>query len=164
MNRWLRRVKAAITLGGFWGAASGLVAAACQGVLQLLGGGLAWDLILRGALQYGLTAWLVGSAFAGTLIEFEARGILGRMKSWRVGLWGALMGGVLAPLVVVMTSGSVLPGPTLAALAGLGCVVGSALSVGTLRLAASVSKELAAGASREELGAAERDELASRET
>lgn len=154
MNRWLRRLKAAITLGGFWGAASGLVAAACHGVLQLLGGGLAWGLILQSALQYGLTGWLVGSAFAGTLIDFEARGILGRMKSWRIGLWGASMGGVLAPLIVVMTGdGSVLQGLTLAALAGLGAVVASVLSVGTLRLAESVSRELAAGASREELGA-----------
>ena len=105
MRRWLKRLKAALTLGGFWGAACGMVAAACLGLLQILGGGLAWDLIVESALQCGLAGWVVGSAFAGTLIDFEARGILGRMKSWRIGLWGALMGGVLAPLVVSMTGG-----------------------------------------------------------
>jgi hypothetical protein len=115
-------------------------------MLQLLGGGLAWEMLLQSALEYGLAGWLVGGAFAATLIDFEARGILGRMKGWRIGLWGALMGGVLAPSIVFMTSGPpALQGAALAGLAGLGAALGSALSVGTHRLAAAVSRELAAG-------------------
>ena len=92
MRQWLRRLKAAVTLGGFWGAASGIVAAACQVVMQVLGGGVAWNPILQSGLLFGLAGWIVGTAFAGTLISFQARGILGRMQSWRIGLWGALMG------------------------------------------------------------------------
>jgi hypothetical protein len=111
----------------------------------MFGAGLAPSVLLTTAFQFGLAGWVVGAAFAGTLIDFEARGLLGRMKTWRIGLWGALMGGVLAPLIVVMTAGSgALQGLMLAALAGLGAAVGSSLSIGTHRVAESVSIELAA--------------------
>ena len=153
MKQWLRRLKAAVTLGGFWGAASGGVAAACQVVLQALGGGVAWNLVLQSGLLFGLCGWLVGSAFAGTLISFEARGILGRMQSWRIALWGALMGGVLAPLLGALMAGPATLTPLgLAGLAGLGLAIGASLSTGTLRVAESVSRELSAGRSVGRLG------------
>jgi len=166
MPGWLRRLKAAVTLGGFWGVASGAIAAACLGVLQMLGAGLAPGVILTTALQYGLVGWLVGSAFAGTLIDFEARGLLGKMRTWRIGLWGALMGGVLAPVIVVMTGGAVaIQGLTLAAVAGLGAAVGSSLSMSTHRVAESVSRDLGAGdGAPKELGTAAHGDVGTRTT
>lgn len=142
MDGWLKRLKAAVTLGGFWGAASGAVAAACHGLVQLLGGGLSLSLILQSGLEYGVVGWLVGTAFAGTLIHFQNRGILGRMKPWRIAVWGAVMGGVLAPSVLIALGSSSLLGLPLVGLAGLGAGVGSLLSTATLKVAGGVSREL----------------------
>jgi hypothetical protein len=144
MTGWLKRVRAAVTLGGFWGAASGAVAAACHGLFQVLGGGLSVGPLLQSGLEYGIAGWLVGTAFAGTLIYFENRGILGGMKTWRIAVWGALMGGVLAPLVLTMLGGASLSGLSLVGLAGLGSGVGALLSTSTLRVAEGVSRRLAA--------------------
>lgn len=156
MRRWLRRAKAAATLGGLWGAASAVAATAVHFVLQLSWGGLSWEPLLQSALQYGLTGWVVGTAFAGALIDFEERGLLGRMAPWRVAIWGAVMGGGLAPLVALLTGGSaLLHGLSVPGFLGVGAVVGAALSIGTLRLAESVSRELAEVGSGELLGAGE---------
>lgn len=164
MTPWWRRLKAAVTLGGFWGMMSGTVATACHGILQMLGAGLAPGGLLMTALQFGSAGWIVGTAFSGALIDFEARGLLGRMSAWRIGLWGALMGGVLAPTVVVMTAGpGALAGPALAGLIGLGVAVGSSLSMGTHRMAESVSLELAQGGRiPKQLGTDEDADLATR--
>jgi hypothetical protein len=146
MNDRLRRLKAAAALGGFWGVATAFVSGLATGLMQLFSGGLSADVIVLNVLQHGFAGWLVGTAFAGSLIAFERRGILGGMKDWRISVWGAVMGGVLAPLVVVMGGGaSVLTVATGLALAGVGATVGVALSVGTLRAAGSASRALHAG-------------------
>jgi hypothetical protein len=149
MKGWLKRLRAAVTLGGFWGAASGAGAAACHGLFQVLGRELSLGLILQSGLEYGVAGWLVGTAFAGTLIHFENRGILVGMRPWRIAVWGALMGGVLAPLVLTMLGGPSLLGLPLVGLAGLGAGVGSLLSTATLKVAEGVSRELDAAGTAE---------------
>lgn len=160
MNQWLKRLKAAVTLGGLWGAASGAVASACSGVLQLLGGGLAWDLLLQAALQFGLAGFLVGTAFARALLEFELRGFLGRVEGWRMGVWGALMGGVLAPVVLVLGAGSALLGGLGLGLASVvGAAVGSSLSTFTSSVARTTSVELAEAEAARAIASAPADGL-----
>ena len=72
------------------------------------------------------------------------------MKRWRIAVWGALMGGVLAP-VLIMLGGSSLLGLPLLGLAGLGAGVGSLLSTTTLKFAESVSRELDSPGAAEQL-------------
>lgn len=144
MSRILKRLRASLTLGGFWGVAAGAAAAACQAFLQLLGGGLAWDLLLQAAVPFGFAGWVVGAAFAGTLLEFELRGILRRVERWRMGLWGAVMGGgVSAALIVIGGGTAALGGLGLGVAAVIGATVGASLSVFTSSLAKEASAELA---------------------
>lgn len=145
MTGRLRKLKAALTLGGIWGVGATLLSGAAYALIRLVTtGSIPVDAVLESALQYGVFGLAVGTAFAGTLVWFEDRDILGRMRMWRIALWGAVMGGSFPLIIEVLEGGATLA--SLSAMTGMtafAALVGAGLSTGTILLAKEAKGEIA---------------------
>lgn len=146
MPGWLRKVRAAVTLGGLWGLSATAVSAVAYLFGQLVTtGGLDWGAALASAARYGVVGLVVGTAFAGTLVAFEGRNILGRLKPWRIALWGAVMGGSF-PMIIEVLEGSALTSlGTMTGMTAFAAVVGATMSTGTILIAKAAKAELSEG-------------------
>jgi hypothetical protein len=164
---WLRKVRAALSLGGLWGVASSVISATAYALGQLVSSGsVSWAVVLETSLQYGVFGLAVGTAFAGTLVAFEGRNILERLRLWRIALWGALMGGSFPLLIELLEGGATLA--RVSAMTGItlfAAAVGASLSTGTILLAKAAKAELGSGQSELEAlgGAADNELLGARE-
>jgi hypothetical protein len=163
---WWRKVRAALSLGGIWGIASTLISGAAYALGQLISSGsVSWATVLEASLQYGVFGLVVGTAFAGTLVAFEGRNILEKLRPWRIALWGALMGGSFPLIIEILEGGATLA--SISAMAGMtmfAAAVGATLSTGTVLLAKAAKAELGAGQSAFDLDtAADSDLLAAGE-
>ena len=153
MTGWFRKVRAALSLGGLWGAAATLISAAAYTLIQLVtSGSVSWAVVLEASLQYGAFGLAVGTAFAGTLVAFEGRNILERLKLWRIALWGALMGGSFPLIIEILEGGATWA--SISAMTGMtafAAAVGASLSTGTIVLAKAAKAELGSGGPYHEL-------------
>ena len=125
MNKWMRRIRAAIGMGLTWGAAwfgAGML------LLFVVGFGAA-DVPFP--LFFGLLGFLAGATFSGFL------GVLGRRRRFdemslpRFAGWGAL-GGLVVCGIVALTAG---PGADLLVVGPVFAVAGAISAAGTLALA-----------------------------
>lgn len=100
MNKWLRRIRAAIGMGLVWGVAW----AAAGGVLARLPG---FDSDLPLPLLFAQLGFVSGLIFAAILVGIEGRRGLERTSIPRFAAWGAASGLLLSGIFVV---GAILRG------------------------------------------------------
>jgi len=134
MHILLRRLKAFVVITLLWGLLSGVGAALIGTVIDLVrGASIAW--LWSGFVYMFKFGALLGLAF-GAIFTLTL-GLLGRFfRSGRVPTWvAALIGGIGAPVggMILLTSvHSVFLGPTLvAAMAGLGLLIGGGIGAVT---------------------------------
>ena len=130
MQRWLRRIRAAIGVGLTWAAAwfgAGMI------LLLIVGVGAA-DVPFP--LFFGLLGFLAGAAFSGILSLLAGRRTFDQMSLPRFALGGALGGIAIAGIVNVAAG----PGPDLMMIGPVFAAAGAVSAAGTLAIARRAEK------------------------
>lgn len=130
MQRWLRRIRAAIGVGLTWGAAwfgAGMV------LLLIVGVGAA-DVPFP--LFFGLLGFLAGAAFSGILGLLAGRRTFDQMSLPRFALGGAL-GGIAIAAIVNVAAG---PAQDLLMVGAVFAAAGAVSAAGTLAIARRAEK------------------------
>src|SRR5690349_17234217 len=133
MNRWIRRIRAAIGVGLTWAAAwfgVGMI------LLLIVGIGAA-DVPFP--LFFGLLGFLAGATFSGILALLAGRRTFDQMSLTRFALGGALGGLILAGVVNVAAG----PGPELMVVGPVFALAGAISAAGTLAIARRAEKQAA---------------------
>ena len=130
MQRWLRRIRAAIGVGLTWGAAwfgAGMI------LLLIVGVGAA-DVPFP--LFFGLLGFLAGAMFSGILALLAGRRTFDQMSLPRFAIGGAL-GGLILSGIVTLAAG---PGPELMVVGPVFALAGAVSAAGTLAIARRAEK------------------------
>ena len=165
MRAFFRQLRGALGTAMTWGVGWFSTFFALLSGAQLLGGFAVpdpWTLVLVASLNFGITGFLTGGAFAAFLrLAYRDRELLG-IRAGRFAVRGALVAGLFAPLVGV-ASGLMLSSPLVVGdlIAGgvAAAVFGSTTAWSTLKLAQRASRTLAAD-SAEALQAEQNEVLA----
>ena len=153
MKGWLRRLRGVLGIGMIWGLPATVVGAIGGIVASVFGGASLLGSLVTGSVAVGGLFFLLGSGFAAALTMTEGRRTLNELSPRRAALWGALAGGAL-PIVMLLISfgpeiATLLSDPQLllGLLAGIGSygALSAALAGGTVALARRAPAELASG-------------------
>lgn len=153
MANWLRKLRGVLGIGLSWGLPATVVGLIGGVVASVVGGGPLLPSLATGAAMVGGLFFLLGTGFALALTLTEGRRTLHELTPRRASVWGAVAGGWLPVVTVLVSTGSrfgtVLADPELlAALLGgvASCgALGAALAGGTVAVARQAPAALRAG-------------------
>ena len=107
MRRWLRKLRGIVGIGAIWGVPAAAVGAIGGIVASVFGGGPLLGSVAAGSLTVGGLFLLLGSGFATVLTLIEGNRTLEELSPRRAALWGALAGGAVLLVMLLVSFGPV---------------------------------------------------------
>jgi hypothetical protein len=151
MKGWVRKLRGIAGTGTVWGLACATVGFLLGGIGAVVAGNPFFGTVLSMGLGLGSTGFFLGCGFAGVLSLMEGRRTLSDLSPARAAAWGAVAGGILPSLNVLLVVGLGRPIEpdqlVLVSLVGglFTGAVGAGLAAGTVSLARRAHGELDSG-------------------